>query len=81
MIDRRLGTINPDFPHQLSNAVAEGLHSKIMAIKRRAEGYRTVGNVKDVIYFYHGRLKLDSCKTRKDRTRQRQCTLNFVYPI
>ena len=36
--------------HQLTNAVAEGLNSKIMAIKRRAGGYRNVGNFKDVIY-------------------------------
>ncbi|MFN9369972.1 MAG: transposase [Planctomycetia bacterium] len=44
--------------HQLTNAVAEGLNSKIMAIKRRAGGYRNVGNFKDVIYFYCGGLRL-----------------------
>jgi transposase len=58
MIDRRLDNIITHCRHQLTNAVAEGLNSKITAIKRRAGGYRNVGNFKDVIYFYCGGLRL-----------------------
>jgi len=58
MIDRRLDTIITHCRHQLTNAVAEGLTSKIMAIKRRAGGYRNVANFKEVIYFYCGGLRL-----------------------
>lgn len=58
MMNRRLDNIITHCRHQLTNAVAEGLNSKIMAIKRRAGGYRNVGNFKDVIYFYCGGLRL-----------------------
>ena len=58
MIDRRLDDIITRCCHQLTNAVAEGLNSKIMAIKRRAGGYRNVGNFKTAIYFYCGGLRL-----------------------
>ena len=58
MMNRRLDSIITHCRHQLTNAVAEGLKSKIMAIKRRAGGYRNVGNFKDVIYFYCGGLRL-----------------------
>ncbi|MEI6255241.1 MAG: transposase [Planctomycetota bacterium] len=47
------------FPYpELTNAVAEGLNSKIMAIKRRTGGYRNVSNFKDVIYLSCGGLRL-----------------------
>ncbi|MFM8952376.1 MAG: transposase [Planctomycetaceae bacterium] len=58
MIDRRLDNIITHCRHQLTNAVAEGLNSKIMAVKRRAGGYRNVAHFKDVIYFYCGGLRL-----------------------
>ena len=58
MIDRRLDNIIAHCGHQLTNAVAEGLKSKFMAIKRRAGGYRNVASFKDVIYFYCGGLRL-----------------------
>jgi transposase len=44
--------------HQPTNAVAEGLSSKIMAIKRRAGGFRNIENFKTVIYFYCDDLRL-----------------------
>ena len=40
-----------------TNAVAEGLNSKIMAIKRRACGYRNRGHLTTII-FYCGGLNL-----------------------
>ena len=58
MINRRLDNMITHCRHQLTNAVAEGLNSKIMAIKRRAGGYRNGVHFKDVIYFYCGGLRL-----------------------
>ena len=58
MIDRRLDNIFTHCRHQLTNAVAEGRNSRVMAIKRLAWGYRNVENFKDVIYFYRGGLWL-----------------------
>jgi transposase len=58
MMDRRLDNVITVCRHQLTNATAEGLNSKIMAIKRRAGGYRNLANFKDVISFYCGGLRL-----------------------
>lgn len=44
--------------HRITNAVAEGLNSKIMAIKRRACGYRNEEHFKTAIYFFCGGLDL-----------------------
>lgn len=44
--------------HRITNAVAEGLNSKIMAIKRRACGYRNKEHFKTAIYFFCGGLNL-----------------------
>jgi transposase len=44
--------------HRVTNAVAEGLNSKIMAIKRRACGYRNKEHFKTAIYFFCGGLDL-----------------------
>lgn len=44
--------------HPITNAVAEGLNSKIMAIKRRVGGYRNRENFKLAIFFYCGGLDL-----------------------
>ena len=42
----------------ITNAVAEGLNSKIMSIKRRVGGYRNRENFKTAIFFYCGGLDL-----------------------
>jgi transposase len=44
--------------HGTTNAVAEGINSKIMSIKRRAGGYRNIENFKTVVLFYCGGLDL-----------------------
>jgi transposase len=44
--------------HPYTNAVTEGLNSKIMAVKRLVGGFRNVDNFKTAIYFYCGRLEL-----------------------
>ena len=44
--------------HGITNAVAEGLNSKIMAIKRRVGGYRNREHFKTAILFHCGGLSL-----------------------
>ncbi len=44
--------------HGLTNAVAEGMKSKITSIKHRFGGYRNRENFKTAIYFYCGGLEL-----------------------
>ena len=46
------------FKHGVTNAVSEGLNSKIMAIKRLAGGYRNRKHFKISIYFHCGGLDL-----------------------
>ncbi|MEM1228787.1 MAG: transposase [Planctomycetota bacterium] len=49
------------------NAVAEGVNSKIMSIKRRVGGFRNVENFKIAIFFYCGGLDLYPRQNRMDR--------------
>ena len=58
MLARKLDNVITYCSHAITNAVAEGLNSKIMSIKRRAGGYRNPNNFKIVIYFYCGGLRL-----------------------
>jgi len=45
--------------HGITNAVAEGINSKTMSIKRRADGYRNIENLKTAVLFCCGGLDLD----------------------
>ena len=45
--------------HRITNAVTEGLNSKIMSIKRRVGGFRNRQNFKTAIFFYCVGLSLD----------------------
>jgi transposase len=58
MISRKLDNVISYCRHPVTNAVAEGLNSKIMAIKRRAGGFRNIENFRTVIYFHCGGLRL-----------------------
>jgi transposase len=58
MIKRRIDNVVSYCRHWITNAVSEGLNSKIMSIKRRAGGFRNRENFKTVIYFYCGGLDL-----------------------
>ena len=58
MIQRRLENVTSYCKHFVTNAVAEGLNSKIMSIKRRAGGFRNAANFKTAIYFHCGGLSL-----------------------
>lgn len=57
-IKERLDNVVSYCTHSITNAVAEGINSKIMAIKRRVGGYRNRQNFKTAIYFYCGGLDL-----------------------
>ncbi|WP_082139849.1 transposase [Desulfovibrio sp. TomC] len=58
MIQRHLENILTFCRHRITNGVAEGLNSKIMAIKRKACGYRNRDHFKTAIYFFCGGLDL-----------------------
>lgn len=57
-INERLANVVSYCTHGITNAVAEGINSKIMSIKRRVGGYRNADNFKTAIYFYCGGLDL-----------------------
>ena len=57
-IRERLTNVVSYCTHGITNAVAEGINSKIMAIKRRVGGYRNRENFKTAIYFYCGGLDI-----------------------
>jgi transposase len=58
MIKRHLSNVMSYFNHRITNAVAEGLNSKIQTIKKRAYGFRNRENFKTAIYFHCGGLDL-----------------------
>lgn len=57
-IKTRLANVVSYCTHGITNAVAEGINSKIQAVKRRVGGYRNKENYKTAIYFYCGGLDL-----------------------
>ena len=57
-IRERIANVVSYCTHGITNAVAEGMNSKIMSIKRRVGGYRNRENFKTAIYFYCGGLDL-----------------------
>ena len=59
LIHRKLENIVSYCRHRITNAVAEGLNSKIMSLKRRASGFRNPDSFKTAIYFYCGGLDMD----------------------
>ena len=58
MIKDHLPNIMTYFTHRITNAVAEGLNSKIQTIKQRACGYRNPDHFKTAIMFHCGGLQL-----------------------
>ena len=57
-IKERLANVVSYCTHHITNAVAEGMNSKIMSIKRRVGGFRNRQNFKTAIFFYCGGLSL-----------------------
>ena len=58
MIKSHLDNILTYFKHRISNAVAEGLNSKIQTVKSNARGYRSFEGFRNSILFYCGGLEM-----------------------
>jgi transposase len=58
MIKSHLANVMTYFTHRITNAVAEGLNSKIQTIKKRAYGYRNPEHFKTAVLFHCGGLQL-----------------------
>lgn len=58
MIHRHIDNILTYFTHRITNAVSEGINSKIQTIKKQAYGYRNRESFKTAIYFHCGGLDL-----------------------
>ena len=57
-IAKHLPDVLTYFKHPISNAMAEGLNSKIATIQKRACGYRNAAHFKIAVYFHCGGLSL-----------------------
>jgi transposase len=58
MIAGHLPNVLTWFKHRISNAMAEGLNSKVATIQKRACGYRNASHFKVAVYFHCGGLDL-----------------------
>ncbi len=58
LIKRHLANVLTYITHPITNAVSEGLNSKIQTIKKRAYGFRNKERFKTAIYFHCGGLDL-----------------------
>ena len=58
LMKERLKNVVSYCTHKITNALAEGMNSKIMSIKRRVGGFRNRQNFKTAIFFYYGYLLL-----------------------
>jgi transposase len=58
LIARHLHNVLTYFTHRITNAVAEGLNSKIATVQKRACGYRNPDHFKIAVYFHCGGLNL-----------------------
>lgn len=58
LIARHLPNVLTYFRHRVTNAVAEGLNSKIATVQKRACGYRNRDHFKIAVYFHCGGLNL-----------------------
>jgi len=58
---RHIDNILTYFQHPVTNAMSEGLNSKIQKIKSMACGFRNIENFKTAIYFHCGGLELYPC--------------------
>lgn len=58
MIGTHLDNVMSYFKHRITNAVAEGVNSKIATIQKRAYGFRNLDNFMTAVYFHCGGLDL-----------------------
>ena len=57
-IQRHLHNVLTYFIHRITNAVSEGINSKIQTIKKKAHGFKSFENFRTAIFFHCGGLKL-----------------------
>ena len=57
----RIANVLTYIRHRITNAVSEGLNSKIQTIKKMAYGFRNKEHFKTAIYFHCGGLDLYPC--------------------
>lgn len=57
-VERHLRNVLTYFDHRITNAVSEGINSKIQTIKKMAFGFRNKEHFKAAIYFHCGGLSL-----------------------
>ena len=60
MIKKHLGNLLTYFEHRVTNAVSEGLNSRIQSLKSAARGFRSFAHYRVRILFYCGGLELDA---------------------
>ena len=60
MLTARLENILTYLKHRITNAVSEGLNSRIQWVKATARGFRNQQNFINAIYFHCGKLDLGS---------------------
>jgi len=58
MIKNHILNILTYFKHPITNAVAEGLNSKIQTVKANARGYRSFNGFRNSILFYCGKMDM-----------------------
>ena len=58
MLKRHLSGLLSHCAHDISNAVTEGINSKIQYVKASARGFRTFANYRIAILFYCGKLEM-----------------------
>ena len=58
MLKRHLPNVLTYFRHRITNAMSEGVASKIQGLKKAAAGFRNRDNFKTSIYFHCGGLDL-----------------------
>jgi transposase len=58
LINSHLANVLSYYKHRITNAVAEGLNSKIATIQKRAYGFRNFQNFQIAVYFHCGGLGL-----------------------
>jgi transposase len=65
-IKERLRNVVNSCTHKITNAVAEGMNSRIMSIKRRVGGCRNRQNFKTALFLHFGGLRLYPQSSRMD---------------
>jgi transposase len=58
MVKTYLDNILTYFTHGISNAIAEGLNSKIQTVKSNARGYRSFFGCRNSVLLYYGGLEI-----------------------